>query len=278
MIKLLDKHIYNKEILDAGCAGGWYTEKFISMGAKVTAIDVSETMIKITKERTCNKADVLNLDLNNELPGWYTEKFISMGAKVTAIDVSETMIKITKERTCNKADVLNLDLNNELPFKDNKFDIVVSSLTLHYIKDLKKTFSEFKRILKPNGILLFSVHHPCMDIKDFEDENYFITKLYKEKWEKGVLFSVHHPCMDIKDFEDENYFITKLYKEKWEKGGVVVDVQFFHRPLQEIINTTTKYFNLECLVEPTPEESFKEKDLDNYNYLSKNPHFLIIKS
>ena len=78
--------------------------------------------------------------------------------------------------------------------------------------------------------------------------------------------------------EDENYFITKLYKEKWEKGGVVVDVQFFHRPLQEIINTTTKYFNLECLVEPTPEESFKEKDLDNYNYLSKNPHFLIIKA
>lgn len=198
MIKLLDKHIYNKEILDAGCAGGWYTEKFISMGAKVTAIDVSETMIKITKERTCNKADVLNLDLNNELP-----------------------------------------------FKENKFDIIVSSLTLHYIKDLKKTFSEFKRILKPNGILLFSVHHPCMDIKDFEDEN---------------------------------YFITKLYKEKWEKGGVVVDVQFFHRPLQEIINTTTKYFNLECLVEPTPEESFKEKDLDNYNYLSKNPHFLIIKA
>ena len=35
MIKLLDKSIYKKEILDAGCAGGWYTEKFISMGAKV---------------------------------------------------------------------------------------------------------------------------------------------------------------------------------------------------------------------------------------------------
>jgi SAM-dependent methyltransferase len=40
------------------------------------------------------------------------------------------------------------------------FDIILSSLTLHYIKNWDDVFKEFNRILKVNEVFVFSVHHP----------------------------------------------------------------------------------------------------------------------
>lgn len=44
-----------------------------------------------------------------------------------------------------------------LPFQSNSFDIVLSSLSLHWSNDLFKTFSEINRILKPDGVFIASL-------------------------------------------------------------------------------------------------------------------------
>ena len=67
--------------------------------------------------------------------GWYTEQFIQRGAQVTAIDLSPAMIEACKRRVGNKANVFACDMNEELPFDDETFDLIVSSLTLHYADD-----------------------------------------------------------------------------------------------------------------------------------------------
>ena len=41
MINLINS-VNGKCILDAGCAGGWYSEKLVEMGANVTSIDINE--------------------------------------------------------------------------------------------------------------------------------------------------------------------------------------------------------------------------------------------
>ncbi|MGM0896500.1 MAG: class I SAM-dependent methyltransferase [Bacillota bacterium] len=177
--------------------------------------------------------------------GWYTEQSVGRGAQVTAVDMSPEMAAAAKRRVGDRADVMCLDLASVLPFEDGVFDYIVSSLTLHYIEDWELTFTEFHRILKLGGVLLFSVHHPFIDIK-----------LSRE--------------MD--------YFSTELIVDKWKKEGKVHEVPFFRRPFSDILAKTLLHFSMEDVIEPKPTQKFKELDTERYERLMKAPNFLIVKA
>ncbi|SFJ61623.1 Methyltransferase domain-containing protein [Halobacillus dabanensis] len=178
--------------------------------------------------------------------GWYSAYIAGEGAEVTAVDLSEAMIKATIRRTKNfNVKAFAHDLTSPLPFENESFDLIVSSLTLHYIKDWSKVFDEFARVLKPEGSLLFSTHHPFMDYINFPDNNYY------EK--------------------------QKLYDE-WDVNGEKVPMSFYRRPLGEIIETVTDRFRLIQLIEPTPTEDFKRVHPKGYEKVAVKPNFLVIKS
>ncbi|MBF7146916.1 class I SAM-dependent methyltransferase [Bacillus toyonensis] len=177
--------------------------------------------------------------------GWYTSQFVGRGANVTAIDISPEMVKAVKESMGEKATFLCHDLQETLPFENNTYDIIVSSLTLHYLENWTQVFQEFQRVLKPGGELIYSVHHPFMDFTKFT-------------------------C--------EDYFEKQLLVDTWVKPNITIEVSFFRRSLQDIINETTNYFVLEKIVEPKPIEKMREVDRKSYHYLSTNPHFLIMKA
>ncbi len=42
-----------------------------------------------------------------------------------------------------------------LPFEDGSFDLVLGHAVLHHIPDLEQAFSEFSRVLRPNGAIVF---------------------------------------------------------------------------------------------------------------------------
>ncbi|KAL9184678.1 hypothetical protein ACHAXT_012648 [Thalassiosira profunda] len=53
---------------------------------------------------------------------------------------------------------LEADLDEApLPFPEGTFDLVVSSMALHWINDLPRLLSEIKRVLKPDGCFLFAL-------------------------------------------------------------------------------------------------------------------------
>lgn len=159
--------------------------------------------------------------------------------------MSPEMVEATYRRVGNKAEVLCCDLEGKLPFADESFDLIVGSLVLHYVQDWKPTFAEFQRILKPKGSLIFSIHHPMMDI---------------------------HLS------EEKEYFNTELIIDTWKRQGKLIKVPFYRRPLQTILNETLSYFSIEKILEPQPTEECKEKAPESYERLTKNPHFLIIKA
>jgi len=150
--------------------------------------------------------------------GEFIPELLERGANVTALDASAELLSIVQERFGDRVVTVQGDLNAPLMvLQVNSFDLVMSSLTIHYIEDLYHLFSEFRRVLKPGGGLLFSTHHPS------------------NTWPSMV----------------EDYFLTQPVIDHWNVAGREVDMQFFHRPLQAICDPLVQNgFELEAILEP----------------------------
>jgi len=178
--------------------------------------------------------------------GSLTEWLVAQGADVIACDISEEMVKYTKKRLGNKAQVLVTDLSKPLGFiPDDSIDVIVSSLVLHYISNWLNVFTEFSRILKKNGYVVFSAHHPHADWR----------------W-----------------FDKTNYFKKELYNDSWTINGKLYPVSYYHRTLASMfaIFRRTGFF-VDILLEPLPQKEAKEKDPEAYERLLINPHFIFFR-
>ena len=78
----------------------------------------------------------------------------SLGAKkVIGVDISKSLINIAKE---NFPDIEFKVMDMEkLKFPNSFFDLVYSSLVLHYVRDWGKVFNGILKVLKKNGIFCF---------------------------------------------------------------------------------------------------------------------------
>ncbi|KAG9339050.1 hypothetical protein JZ751_024245 [Albula glossodonta] len=67
-------------------------------------------------------------------------------------DISEDVLRLKRETEipthCVMAD------EEFLPFKENTFDLVVSSMSLHWINDLPGAFRQIQQVLKPDGVFI----------------------------------------------------------------------------------------------------------------------------
>jgi len=93
--------------------------------------------------------------------GWFCRWARQHGAvRIWGIDVSEKMLARARETTDDpaitytRADMEQLDLPLE------SFDLVYSSLALHYVANLSALMTQVHRSLVPGGHLVFSVEHP----------------------------------------------------------------------------------------------------------------------
>ncbi len=89
--------------------------------------------------------------------------FAKKGAKATGIDISKEQLKYAKKLAeKNKVDVkfIKKDIQTLRGIKSNSYDIVFSAYALQYIPNLLKCFKEVNRVLKKNGLFVFSFDHP----------------------------------------------------------------------------------------------------------------------
>jgi SAM-dependent methyltransferase len=175
--------------------------------------------------------------------GWYTEFLVNNGALVTAFDLNAEFVALTRARLGERAKVLQGDMTEPLDFAhDDEFDLVVCPLVLHYLQDWQPTLREFQRVLKQNGLLVFSTHHPFMDWKLFNRPDYFALEKLEDEWEIGK-------------------------------------VEFYRRPLTTMsADLETTGFYIERLLEPQPTEAFRRANAVKYEQLMTNPWFLVIRA
>ena len=107
------------------------------------------------------------IDLGCGVTGNNTIYLLEKGKKVISCDFSYEALKVVSK--IKGSNTLLFDMLNEFPISDNKTDLVIADLCLHYFKDkdLKRIISEIRRILKPNGYLLLRVN--SVNSKEYQD-------------------------------------------------------------------------------------------------------------
>ena len=82
-------------------------------------------------------------------------------AQVFSLDFSANMLKQAKKQKkfFSKQQFVLADANR-LPFKDNSMDMIFSNLLLHWLDDINSSMKEWQRVLKPEGVLMFSCFGP----------------------------------------------------------------------------------------------------------------------
>ena len=188
-------------------------------------------------------------------PGVYAEWLLNHGATVVGIDANEKMIEHARKRIFDKASgkasgqarFFWANLEEPLTFlEDDSFDGVLSPLAITYVKDHEALFSEFSRVLRPNGWFVFSTEHPFFSYRYFKLENYFDTREVSCDWH-GFGEPVRMPSY---------YHSLGTLSEALYNSGFVV----------------------QRIVEPEPTEEFKTHDPVGYEKLMTFPLFICIKA
>ncbi|MBN2142213.1 class I SAM-dependent methyltransferase [Candidatus Woesearchaeota archaeon] len=182
--------------------------------------------------------------------GIHTRKIIALGGKVKGIDLSEAMIKTARQE--NPKIEFHVGSVEKTPFQNNEFDVAVSGLVAHYIKNLKPFFKEAHRILKRGGLFVFSMHHPSSEV--------FKKITIARKKEK--LFG--------------DYFHNQSYE--WNMLGGM-DLISYHHTFENIINSLNDCgFTTERIIEARACKGSRTHDPGSYDKSHKHPFFLIVKA
>lgn len=165
--------------------------------------------------------------------GWHCVYAMEQGASsVVGIDLSEKMLEVAKSRTTYKEVEYQCVGIEDMEFPKESFDIVFSSLALHYIESFEMVVKKVKKYLKQGGTFVFSVEHPVFTAYGSQDWYYN---------EQGEI--LHFPV--------DNYYY------EGERTAI-----FLGEPIKKYHRTLTTYiqellmngFQIEAVVEPMPPE------------------------
>ena len=159
--------------------------------------------------------------------GLTSRRLASAGAQVTAFDFSANLISLAGSRSNpdGKINYQVLDATDETRLLDAltplaPFDCALSNMALFDMPQIEPLFRALRRLLKPNGVFVFSLMHPAFNNPS--------AALLAEEWGDGQL----HMRYAVK--------ISK-YMNQFTSEGLALRNQpkpqlYFHRPLQDYLN------------------------------------------
>ena len=172
----------------------------------------------------------------------YLSRFLAQVGpqEVIGIDISAALIEIAIQRSNGPNLLYRVDDAQHLQtLSDTSIDIAVSQLAIMDIPDHLAMFRSVRRVLKPRGVFVFSLLHPCFEAP------------FQVPDEEPFLFDANDRAIArvIRRYATEGF---------WQSGGEGVRgyMGAYHRTLSTIINDLlTAGFTLEKLDEPVVRNS-----------------------
>lgn len=161
-------------------------------------------------------------------------KFVSFclqneAAYILGTDISQNMISEAKKRFNDPRASFAVVPAEDFKADNGSFDLVVSSMCFHYVRDIKPVFEKVGLSLRENGHFIFSVEHPIC------------TSLLKGWCNSENVSKKHWP---VDDYKKETIRISR-----WFVDGVIK----YHRTIESYVNELIEAgFSIKRLLEPGP--------------------------
>lgn len=188
--------------------------------------------------------------------GWHCRYAREQQASsVIGVDISENMLQKAQEMTDDSAISYMRMPIEDIDFSDNQFDVVLSSLALHYVESFEQICKKVYRCLKPGGTFVFSVEHPIFTSRSEQD-------WYYDENGNRLHWAVDH-------YQSEGLRETTFLTENVVK---------YHRTISTYINDLVHAgFTIREVKEPTPSEDML-KSIPEMKEELRRPMFLLISA
>ncbi len=187
--------------------------------------------------------------------GWHCRYAAEQGAStVVGIDISAKMIERARALTSAENVRYEQKAIEEFTSEPASIDIVISSLALHYVRDLVPVFIKIAELLVPGGELCYSVEHPI-----------FTSRKQQEWWYDDAGKASHWPV--------DHYFQEGPRPTQFLGAEVVK----YHRTVESHFNALQAGgFFVETLIEPVPPAAMIEKM--GWQNETRRPMMLILRA
>ena len=188
----------------------------------------------------------------------------ALGAKrVVGVDISSGLIEIAKKAHPH-LEFYVMDIE-KLDFRNDSFDFVFSSLTMHYLKDWVETLKRVHTVLRQNCIFLFSMTHPFFSSTMLKDNEIEKSRVLGYKDIKNT-----NNCETYGDYLNPSMREVTINKD--------LKVTNYHRPLSTIIKEiVSSGFELLDIVEPKALTPSKEGFPKFWEIHQKIPEFIVFE-
>ena len=187
--------------------------------------------------------------------GWHCKYAADHQAKsVLGTDISRKMIQTARKINAAAQVEYQCIAMEDLHFPDATFDVVLSSLAFHYIKDFEPLVANISGWLKKGGHFVFSVEHPVF------------TSYGTQDW-------YYDQNGEILHFPVDNYY----YEGQRETVFLGERVIKYHRTLTTYLNTLLQCgFELLQIIEPQPPKEMM--DMDGMKDEMRRPMMLLVSA
>jgi 2-polyprenyl-3-methyl-5-hydroxy-6-metoxy-1,4-benzoquinol methylase len=157
--------------------------------------------------------------------GLTSRRLAALGAKVTAFDFSANLIEKAKSRPNpeNRISYHVVDATDKeqlFALGERKFESALSNMALFDMENIEVLFQTLPRLLKPNGVFVFSITHPCFNNSS---ANHLV-----EEWDDGTIQTRY--ALKI------SRYMTNYQAEGLALRGQPKPQLYFNRPLQYYMN------------------------------------------
>ena len=187
--------------------------------------------------------------------GWHCKYAREHGAaSVLGTDLSEKMLEQARARNSGDGITYRRAAMEDLDFPAGSFDVALSSLAFHYVRDFAPLAENIHRWLTGGGAFVFSVEHPVFTAQGSQD------------WFYGENGEILH-------FPVDNYYMEGI------RDAVFLGehVTKYHRTLTTYLDTLLRSgFSLQRVVEPPPPEDML--DLPGMRDELRRPMMLLVSA